>query len=230
MTVARKDSLDNSSRRRGRARRAPMAVAERGCRRRFRWLKLRRTCGTTKSCVRSASAPRVWSARPRERRRVHAHQSEAQSAYTRIRSSRLQTICPVRRRARTAFAVCAALIIEGERGLRGRRREVMHATPRHGAYASWEWHDHGNEGDRPMIWLDGLDLPLWQVLRVISRSTTPTRAIPRSCSTPHQIAVTRGPRCKRNSMPRGAVAEERYRMRANGGEISATIGASAFVR
>ncbi|HZV74214.1 MAG TPA: cupin domain-containing protein [Conexibacter sp.] len=25
---------------------------------------------------------------------------------------------------------------------------------------SWTWHDHGNETDEPMIWLDGLDLPL----------------------------------------------------------------------
>ena len=24
----------------------------------------------------------------------------------------------------------------------------------------WTWHDHGNETDEPMIWLDGLDLPL----------------------------------------------------------------------
>ena len=26
------------------------------------------------------------------------------------------------------------------------------------------WHDHGNEGDQPMIWLDGLDVPLVQML------------------------------------------------------------------
>jgi gentisate 1,2-dioxygenase len=25
---------------------------------------------------------------------------------------------------------------------------------------SWTWHDHGNESDRPMVWLDGLDIPL----------------------------------------------------------------------
>jgi gentisate 1,2-dioxygenase len=24
---------------------------------------------------------------------------------------------------------------------------------------NWTWHDHGNESDRPMLWLDGLDLP-----------------------------------------------------------------------
>ena len=25
---------------------------------------------------------------------------------------------------------------------------------------SWAWHDHGNESDKPMVWLDGLDIPL----------------------------------------------------------------------
>lgn len=28
----------------------------------------------------------------------------------------------------------------------------------------WQWHDHGHEGDGPMIWLDGLDLPLYHSL------------------------------------------------------------------
>lgn len=29
---------------------------------------------------------------------------------------------------------------------------------------SWEWHDHGNRSDQPMVWLDGLDIPLVQFL------------------------------------------------------------------
>ena len=24
---------------------------------------------------------------------------------------------------------------------------------------NWAWHDHGNETDEPMMWLDGLDMP-----------------------------------------------------------------------
>ena len=24
----------------------------------------------------------------------------------------------------------------------------------------WAWHDHGNHSDEPMIWLDGLDIPM----------------------------------------------------------------------
>ncbi len=30
------------------------------------------------------------------------------------------------------------------------------------------WHDHGHEGSEPMVWLDGLDVPLIQSLQVIS--------------------------------------------------------------
>ena len=29
---------------------------------------------------------------------------------------------------------------------------------------SWGWHEHGNDGDHPTIWLDGLDIPLVQFL------------------------------------------------------------------
>ena len=25
---------------------------------------------------------------------------------------------------------------------------------------SWRWHDHGNESNEPMVWLDGLDIPI----------------------------------------------------------------------
>jgi gentisate 1,2-dioxygenase len=29
---------------------------------------------------------------------------------------------------------------------------------------SWTWHDHGNESNAPMVWLDGLDIPIVQLL------------------------------------------------------------------
>ncbi len=32
---------------------------------------------------------------------------------------------------------------------------------------SWHWHDHNNSGDRPMLWFDGLDLPLVGVLEAV---------------------------------------------------------------
>ena len=61
----------------------------------------------------------------------------------------------------TAFAL--RFIIEGSRGFTavGGEKVTMECgdvilTP------SWEFHDHGHEGDGEMIWLDGLDLPVWQ--------------------------------------------------------------------
>jgi gentisate 1,2-dioxygenase len=32
----------------------------------------------------------------------------------------------------------------------------------------WSWHEHAHEGDEPMVWIDGLDVPLIQSLQVIS--------------------------------------------------------------
>jgi gentisate 1,2-dioxygenase len=32
----------------------------------------------------------------------------------------------------------------------------------------WSWHEHAHEGDLPMIWIDGLDVPLIQSLQAIS--------------------------------------------------------------
>ncbi|MEX2598192.1 MAG: cupin domain-containing protein, partial [Dehalococcoidia bacterium] len=31
---------------------------------------------------------------------------------------------------------------------------------------NWTWHDHGHEGDEPMVWLDGLDIPVVQAMEV----------------------------------------------------------------
>ena len=42
--------------------------------------------------------------------------------------------------------------VEGERTLMQPGDFVI--TP------SWTWHDHGNDTDRPMVWLDGLDIPI----------------------------------------------------------------------
>ena len=32
---------------------------------------------------------------------------------------------------------------------------------------SWAWHDHGNETDKPVVWMDGLDVPLVQFLNAM---------------------------------------------------------------
>lgn len=65
----------------------------------------------------------------------------------------------------TAFAL--RFIVEGNGGWTGvegsrltmERGDVL-LTPR------LDWHDHGKEGNGPMIWLDGLDLPVFQAFPV----------------------------------------------------------------
>lgn len=63
-----------------------------------------------------------------------------------------------------AFAL--RFIIEGSKGFTAVEGQKIYMergdvilTP------SWHWHDHGNESDEPMIWLDGLDLPVYKFLR-----------------------------------------------------------------
>ena len=65
----------------------------------------------------------------------------------------------------TAFAM--RFIIEGQGGftaVHGRRIKMQRGdvilTP------TWNWHDHGKDGDGPMIWLDNLDLPNFQFFPV----------------------------------------------------------------
>src|SRR3989442_5320967 len=65
--------------------------------------------------------------------------------------------------ARTHHHTPAAtrFIIEGERAYTtvSGERTLM----KKGDYVTtpnWTWHDHGNESDKPMLWLDGLDIPL----------------------------------------------------------------------
>ena len=68
-------------------------------------------------------------------------------------------IAPAHRHTPTAlrFVVDGAgayTAVEGERTIMQEGDFVI--TP------NWCWHDHGNESDRPMVWLDGLDVPVVQ--------------------------------------------------------------------
>ena len=44
---------------------------------------------------------------------------------------------------------------------------------------SWTWHDHGNESSEPMVWLDGLDIPLVGLLDASFLKSTQTVNFPR---------------------------------------------------
>ncbi|PGH27880.1 hypothetical protein AJ80_00430 [Polytolypa hystricis UAMH7299] len=116
--------------------------------------------------------------------------------------------------------------VEGEKMMMERGDVVL--TP------SWSWHDHGNEGDGPMIWLDGLDLPVYRFLPI---SFAENYAESRYPST---LATGSSP----NKIPWSTVAKElnaniatepcsRYDYRLNGQQgqqahhISRTISAQA---
>ncbi|KAK7897460.1 hypothetical protein LTR67_005349 [Exophiala xenobiotica] len=64
-----------------------------------------------------------------------------------------------------AFAL--RFIIEGSGGFTAVEGERMDMVPGDVILTpSWTWHDHGNDGKEPVVWLDGLDLPLWQFLPI----------------------------------------------------------------
>ena len=70
-------------------------------------------------------------------------------------------IAPAHRHTPTALRFVvdgegAYTAVEGERTIMREGDFVI--TP------NWAWHDHGNESDRPMVWLDGLDVPVVQFL------------------------------------------------------------------
>ncbi len=79
-------------------------------------------------------------------------------------------IAPAHRHTQSALR----FVLEGEGGYTSvdGAKTTMHrgdfiVTPR------WTWHDHGNEGDGPVIWLDGLDVPLVSFLRTSFREGYP---------------------------------------------------------
>ena len=43
---------------------------------------------------------------------------------------------------------------------------------------SWTWHDHGNESDAPMVWIDGLDMHIVNLLSASFREGYPGRTHP----------------------------------------------------
>jgi gentisate 1,2-dioxygenase len=144
----------------------------------------------------------------------------------------LQTILPgevARAHRHTPFAL--RFIIEGERGftaVEGEKvmmeRGDMVLTP------PWEWHDHGNEGSIPMIWLDGLDLPLWQTLPAIFTEQYAGERYPSALGTPggsNRKYPWIEMQAKLDMLP-GPSAEARYRLREGGGEVGLTCGAGAY--
>lgn len=143
----------------------------------------------------------------------------------------LQTILPgevARAHRHTPFAL--RFIIEGERGFTAVEGEkVMMERGDLVLTPAWEWHDHGNEGNVPMIWLDGLDLPVWQAVPAIFTEHYPEERFPSQLG--NGDSVRKYPWHEMDAQltaQSGPVAKARYAHRGTGGEISATIGAGAL--
>src|SRR5262244_4060365 len=87
-------------------------------------------------------------------------------AATNTVSANIQVVMPGEiARAHRHTAAALRLIIESEGGytvVNGQRIPMLPGdlvlTP------NWTWHDHANDTDSPMIWLDGLDTPLIRML------------------------------------------------------------------
>jgi gentisate 1,2-dioxygenase len=144
----------------------------------------------------------------------------------------LQTILPgetARAHRHTPFAL--RFIIEGERGFTAVEGEkVMMERGDLVLTPSWEWHDHGNEGTVPMIWLDGLDLPLWLGLpAMFNQQYAGDRypAAPLIESQSNRKYPWAEMQTKLDGIP-GDTAEARYLLRSTGGEIGLTCGAGAY--
>jgi gentisate 1,2-dioxygenase len=79
------------------------------------------------------------------------------SLYAGLQLIRPGEVAPAHRHTQTALRFIvegagAYTAVEGEKTIMRPGDFVI--TP------SWTWHDHGNESDEPMVWLDGLDIPL----------------------------------------------------------------------
>jgi len=76
---------------------------------------------------------------------------------------------------------------------------------------NWTWHEHGNAGDAPMLWLDGLDVPMLASLRAIFAEFGASADVepPPARTTTHAIR-TGELRPLHADAPRGRVLTYRY--------------------
>ena len=87
---------------------------------------------------------------------LHGNSSITQSLYAGLQLILPGEVAPAHRHTQSALRLVldgegAYTAVDGERTTM--RRGDFIITP------SWTWHDHGNLGDQPVVWLDGLDIP-----------------------------------------------------------------------
>jgi gentisate 1,2-dioxygenase len=87
---------------------------------------------------------------------LRGNSSITQSLYAGLQLIMPGEVAPAHRHAQSALRLVldgegAYTAVDGERTTM--RRGDFIITP------AWTWHDHGNLGDQPVVWLDGLDIP-----------------------------------------------------------------------
>lgn len=108
--------------------------------------------------------------------------------------------------------------VEGEKMMMERGDVIL--TP------SWKWHDHGNEGDGPVVWLDGLDLPLFKFLPLNFADQYPDKRYPSTLSTTSKSQFPWAPVEKYLKDVEGPYAVYHYAS-GDGKPLSPTLGGQA---
>lgn len=92
---------------------------------------------------------------------LRGQSSITQSLYAGLQLILPGEVAPAHRHTQSALRLVldgegAFTAVDGERTTM--RRGDFIITP------AWTWHDHGNPGDQPVVWLDGLDIPIVRFL------------------------------------------------------------------
>lgn len=85
-----------------------------------------------------------------------------QTLYAAVQAVNPGEIAPPHRHTATAIR----FIMEGKGGFGRVDGEKLHLNQDYLITPTWSWHDHTNEGDKPVVWMDCLDVPFVTALNV----------------------------------------------------------------
>lgn len=93
---------------------------------------------------------------------------------------------------------------------------------------SWEFHDHGHEGKTPMVWLDGLDLPVYQFFPAnFAQQHTAEQYPSEPAPVDSHLKYPWSEMQARLDAEPGPYAFAEYVHRRDGGPVSRVVGAAA---
>ncbi|KAI9162787.1 Gentisate 1,2-dioxygenase [Paramyrothecium foliicola] len=92
---------------------------------------------------------------------------------------------------------------------------------------TWHWHDHGNESDSPVIWLDILNLPLFRFSPVHFAEGYSEKRYPSTHCDPCEWRFPWAPVQAILDSQKGAYAVHHYKKKKDGSQLSTTLGVQA---